>query len=140
MIGSELHGAPEAAEWFARQATVINGEEVVRCVPWQPPSGKLSGEQVTVLIAAIGKGTSAGPFSPQLGKNDRSLSLLLASLGITGRNQQPSALLSLMDRHGVEECRFRRPGDGSNERKGLRTAAGLPSNYEWCEMEETDAI
>jgi hypothetical protein len=143
-VGSEdskrNYSAPEAAEWFERQATVINGEAVVRCVPWQPPSGKLSDEQVTVLIAAIGKGTSAGPFSPQLSKNDRSLSPLLASLGVTGRNQQRSALLRLKDRHGVEECSYRRPGHGTNERKGLRTAAGLPCNYEWSEMEETDAI
>jgi hypothetical protein len=134
-VGSEdskrNYTAPEAAEWFERLAAVINGEAVVRCIPWEPPSGRLTEVQAATLIAEIGNGTARGPYSPQLGKNDRSLSPLLDSLGITGDRPQRLALQTLKDRHGVQSLDFKRPGHGSNARKGLRTAAGAPYNCEW---------
>jgi hypothetical protein len=141
-LGSEdskrNYAAPEAAEWFERTATVINGDSVVRCHPWTPPDGKLADDHVTQLVAEIGRGTSAGPYSPQLGKNDRSLSQLLESLGISGDRQQRMALRDLKDRHGVQTVGFKRPGHGSHVRQGLRTAAGAPYNYGWCDMEVAD--
>jgi hypothetical protein len=142
-VGSEdskrNYAAPEAAEWFERSAALINTESVVRCHPWAPPDGRLTAEQASALVAAIGKGTSAGPYSPQLGKSDRSLSSLLEAVGIAGDRLQRSALRDLKERHGVQSAGFKRPGHGAHERRGLRTAAGLPCNYEWCEGDDAEA-
>ena len=130
------YAAPEASEWFERLAVVINGEQVVRCIPWEPPSGRLTEAMVARLIAAIGEGTPHGPYSPQVGNSDRSLGHLLDELSITGAIAQRRALRELKAHHGVVQAPWKLPGRGSVTRQGLRTAGSLPVKYEWCECDE----
>jgi hypothetical protein len=129
------YAAPEDSEWFERLAVVINGEQVVRCIPWQPPTGKIDDEQMMTLIAAIGRGIGGRPYSPQISNSDRAIGPLLASVGITAAKAQRRALHDLRDLHGVVQSAWKVPGRGDETRQGLRTAGGLPSNVTWCDFE-----
>jgi hypothetical protein len=128
------YAAPEESEWFERLAVVINGEQVVRCFPWDPPSTRLTEEMAASLIAAIGQGTKHGPYSPQLGKGDRSLSPMLDEIGIKGTAPQRRAMHELKDRHGVVQVAWKVPRRGDVSRAGLRTADGRP-DYAWLDDE-----
>jgi len=130
--------AAEESEWFEHLATVVNGEAVVRCIPWQPPSGKLSEDQMKQLIGAIEKATPSGPYSPKLGEYERSLSPVFEAIGVTATAAQRRALNDLLRAGQVEKAKFRRPGHGDETRTGLRTAARLPYNYEWCDLAEAE--
>lgn len=130
------YSAPEESEWFQRLPIPINGEQVVRCIPWQPPAARLDDAMAAALIEAIGKGTKHGPYSPQIGNSDRSLGPLLEDLGIGGKAQQ-RALRDLQERHGVVKAKWLVPGQ-RHERQGLRTAAGLPDNFSWLDGEEAE--
>jgi hypothetical protein len=127
---------PQDSEWFERLTRVIAGEKAVFCLPWKPPTGKLDDAMAASLVATIGKGTSNGPYSPQLGKGSRSLSLVLSALGIAAPTAQRRALEELKARHGVEQSPWNPPGKGADTRQGLRTAARLPSNWRWQDAED----
>ena len=129
------YAAPEESEWFERLAVVINGEAVVRCFPWDPPSARLTDEMAACLIAAIGDGTPHGPYSPQLGKGKRSLGPLLEEHGIKGAAPQRRAMHELTSRHGVVQAAWKIPGRGADRSKGLRTAGRSPSNWGWLDDE-----
>jgi hypothetical protein len=126
------YSAPEASEWFERIPVVIGNEQVVRCLPWEPPTGKLTDEQTKTVIAAIEKGTSEGPYSPQLGNTGRSLAHVLADLGLTNPKAQKQALDALVNSGAVVKARWKQPGKGKDTHAGLRSAAGLPYRWEWC--------
>jgi hypothetical protein len=88
------------------------------------------------LIAAIGKGTAKGPYSPQMGNGDRSLGPLLDDLGIQGAGPHRRALRELKNNHGLVQAQWKVPGRGDLTRQGLRTAGGLPAGFEWCDGAE----
>ena len=142
-VGSEYskrnYGRPEDAEWFERLPMTINGEEVVRALPWVPPSGRLTDEQALAALVEIARGCSEGPYSPQLGDNGRSIGPVLDGLGVAGKDAQRAALVDLKRRHGVVAIAFLRPGHGTHTRMGLRTASGAPHNYRWCDAEGEEA-
>ena len=132
---------PQDAEWMQRLSLPIGigGQQTVYCTPWDPPPDVLDEEQNAALIREIAAGSKFGPYSPQLGRhNDRSLALVLKSLGIVTREAQRRVLRRLRDSDEVVVAKFKRPGHGSNIRAGLRTAAGEPRNYEWQDEAETD--
>jgi hypothetical protein len=142
-LGSEdskrNYAAPAAAEWFERDERDINEEMVVICRPWEPPDGRLDPDQAAAIEADIAKGWSNGketmPWSPLLGDNTRSVAALLERHGLITRATQRQALRQLMRKHGVTKAPFRRPGHGTNERNGLRTANGDPHNFEWKDQD-----
>lgn len=139
--GSKVnYDEPLGSAWFERKAVPIAGESTVYCVPWEPPVGTLDEAQTAELIEAIGKGSSYGPYSPQLGKGDRSLSPVLKRLDIHSRTAQRRVLLGLRDSGAVEVVAFKRGGHGSEIRKGLRTPDGEPHNYEWQDEAEDDLL
>jgi hypothetical protein len=130
------YSAPEESEWFERLTAIINEEEVVRCIPWEPPSGKLDQAQISRLIEAIEKGTKVGPYSPQLGNTDRSLGPVLVEVGVVAASAQRWALRTLYQSGRVVKAKWKLPGRGSDERSGLRTDAGLPYNWEWSDRDD----
>jgi hypothetical protein len=126
------YSAPEDSEWFERFAVAINGEEVVRCVPWQPPSSRLSPELVLALVTAVEKGTKSGPYSPQLGNTDRSLGPVLETLGIGAPIAQRKTIRELLRLGHVVKAEWKESSHGgTRNRAGLRSPEGLPYNYEW---------
>ncbi len=134
-VGSESskvnYAAPEAAEWFQRHAVPINGEQVVRCEPWQPPVGKLSPEQVDQLVELIGHGSRFGPFSPQISRqSNRSIGPEMERLGVVGPRAQGRAIKRLADDGRIERRKF---WDGHKWAVGLRTEAGEPADAKWKE-------
>jgi hypothetical protein len=137
------YSAPEEAEWFQRHAVLIGEEEVVRCEPWQPPSARLSPEAEDAIVAAIERGTAAGPYSPQLGNTDRSLGPVMAAAGIGTPAAQRSALRRLLQAGTILKRKWRRTGhrvSGTNFLAGLQSKSGLPYNYEWQEESAQDAV
>ena len=125
--------APEESEWFERLEAVVGGEPVVFCVPYAPPTSVLTEAQTTSLVATIEKATEHGPYSPQLGKTDRSLAPAFERLGIVPKNQT-RALKALLETGLVEKAEWE-VRDG-RWRAGLRSKAGLPYNYKWQEAQE----
>lgn len=126
------YSAPEESEWFERVAILINGEEVVRCFPWQPPNSKLSPELTENVVKAVEKGTSAGPYSPQLGNTERSLAPLLEGLGVASALAQRRVLRELLRLGKIVKAEWK-VRDG-RFRVGLRSSDGLPYNYEWQDL------
>ena len=141
-VGSEdskrNYAAPEAVEWFEKLAVAINGEAVVRCIPWEPPSGKLDDDQTRRIIAAVERGTEHGPYSPQLGNTKRSLTPVFEDIGIKGQEAQRRALDDLLQSRRIDKAAFKLAGRGNDRRMGLRTAERLPYNCEWCDASEAN--
>ena len=131
------YAAPEESEWFERFAVVINGEEVVRCVPWQAVGSKVSADIADAIVAAVEKGTTSGPYSPQLGNTDRSIAQVLEGLGIATALAQRRVLRELLRLGRIAKAQWK-VNDGERHRSGLRSAAGLPYNYEWQELADTE--
>ena len=128
--------APEDGEWFERLAVAIAGEQVVRCIPWQPPSGKLDHDQLRRVVEAVERGTAHGPYSPQVSNTPRSLAPVLAEIGITVPAAQRRAVKGLLQSGRILKATYKRAGHGNLTSTGLRSQAGLPYNYEWCDGEE----
>ena len=131
------YAAPEESEWFERLAVDINGEEVVRCLPWQPPTGKIATNVADAVVAAVEKGTSSGPYSPQLGNTDRSIGIALHGLGIATSLAQRRVLQELLRLGRIVKAKWKVNG-GDRFRSGLRSAGGLPYNYEWQDSGEEE--
>jgi hypothetical protein len=137
-VASKLnYSAPEDSEWFERLATLINDEEVVRCFPWQPPTSKLAPDLVDKLVDAIGKGSPVGPYSPQLGNTDRSVGPLLQTNGIVTPVAQRRVVWELLRLGRIVKAQWK-VNTGTRFRAGLRTAEGLPYNYEWQDGDGQD--
>jgi hypothetical protein len=132
-VGSESskvnYAAPEAAEWFERHAVPINGEMVVRCEPWQPPSDKIDQDQADQIVDLIGRGSRFGPYSPQIGNTNRSIGPELVRLGIEAPRAQHRALKQLEAAGRIERAKFRT--EHGDQRTGLRTEAGEPAGANW---------
>jgi hypothetical protein len=124
------YSAPEESEWFERITYEINGEEVVRCIPWQVPSSKLSPDLTAAVVAAVERGSPSGPYSPQIGNTDRSLGPLLTSLGIATPSAQAKILRELLRAGCIVKGKWQ-VNAGARFRSGLKSPAGLPYNYEW---------
>jgi hypothetical protein len=131
------YSAPDDSEWFERFAMVINGEEVVRCIPWQPPTSKLSPELTSAIVAAVEKGATSGPYSPQLGNTDRSLAPILTALGIATPMAQSKTIREMLRLGRIVKARWK-VNAGTRYRSGLRSTEGLPYNYEWQEVGSQD--
>jgi hypothetical protein len=131
------YSAPEDSEWFERFAVIINGEEVVRCIPWEPPTSKLSQEVSDAVVSAVEKASPAGPYSPQLGNTDRSLGPILEAVGIVTPMAQRRILRELMRLGRILKGEWR-VNSGARFRAGLRSPAGLPYNYEWQDLASQD--
>jgi len=135
-VASKLnYSAPEESEWFQRHAVAVGGEEVVRCEPWQPPTARINGEQTATIIAAVERGTDGGPYSPQLGNTDRSLSRVLEAAGIATAAVQRRVLRSLMNSGQIIRGKWWRSGK-RDWRAGLRSKDGHPLNYKWQDGED----
>lgn len=134
------YSAPDEAEWFERIPVDINGEQVVRCIPWTPPSAKLDEDQIKAVIDAVERGTPDGkPYSQRMGTEPRSIGPVLASLGITGPNAQKRAIKAVLATGRIVDLDWRVPGRGEHfTRKGLRSDRGLPYNHEWSDKEGAD--
>jgi hypothetical protein len=137
-IGSKRnYTAPEESEWFERLSVVIAGEAVVYCIPWQPPSARLDDQEAAKIIAAVGKGTKAGPYSTQLSNTVRSLASVFEAMGITSQPLQRCALTNLINAGRIAKAKWRPKGFGEHKTlTGLRTQNGLPSGIDWIEEEE----
>ena len=130
------YSPPEASEWFERLPLVINNEATVRCLPWEPPSSRMSQDQEDTIIAAIERGTSDGPYSPQLGRQTaRSLTSVFEAAGVKAHAAMRHMLNGLLNSGKVVKAEYRPKGRGNDRRAGLRSFAGLPYNYQWCDTE-----
>ena len=54
MDSKRNYGAPDDAEWFERLERDINGEGVVSCKPWTPPTQTVALDDCLRLVEAIG--------------------------------------------------------------------------------------
>jgi hypothetical protein len=126
------YSAPEDSEWFERLAVDINGEEVVRCMPWTPPSSKLSQQLVDAVVAAVEKGTSTGPYSPQLTNTVRTLGPVMEAAGVSALAAQRKVLKEMLRLGHLTKATWKESSHaGTRDRVGLRSRAGLPYNHEW---------
>jgi hypothetical protein len=132
--GAKSNYAPlTTAEWFQRITAMLdNGDTVATLEPWAPPVDVVSPEVFEAIKAAIAAGSSEGPWSPKLSKDNRSVKALLTHHGVLTVSGQKQILQSLLS-DKVEIASFihkRRPA------KGLRTVAGEPHKFEWLDDNE----
>jgi hypothetical protein len=128
--------APEESEWFERLPVVIAGEDVVRCIPWEPPSARLDEDQTRKVVEAVENGTKGRPYSPQLTNTDRSLAPVLEAMGITVLATQKRIAADLVKAGKVTKAKWHPSGFKSKDLTGLRAASGLPYAVDWAEEEQ----
>lgn len=124
-----------AAEWFQlAEYTLDNTELVAAAIPWQPPDDhSLDTSEQDRLHEIVAKGINGEPYSPELGRRDRSVSFAFEEAGIRTRKGQQDMLSKLL-RNGFAKARFR--AKGRHQRWGLMTLDGRP-NVDWISEDET---
>jgi len=129
-IGSKRnYNAPEDSEWFERSAESLNGEAVVRCIPFIPPTKAASSpDALAEIVAAIGRGTPGGPYSPKLDDGERSLVPVLQRFEVLTPVVVKNVLKLLGTR--IEKARWKHP-ERRKKVLGYRTAEGHSHKWEW---------
>lgn len=113
------------AEWFERQSYELeNGDTVAVPVVWEPPSTAVNLETKAKIEAAVTTGSGAGPWSPKLSSDTRSIKRLFDQHGIKANRAQKAALADLLD-SGFRLQSFR---NSVNRRsaQGIRAPNGRP--------------
>ncbi len=123
-------------EWFQRLPCILeNGETAAALEPWSPPVDAITQQTLEAVEAAIAQGTPAGPYSPKLSSDARSIKSLLTRNGIATKQGQRQALEALQSA-GYGAAPFRRGNRSSAQ--GLRAPDGRPTNVTWLDDLSTE--
>ncbi len=130
--GAKSNYAPLAdAEWFERcQYQLENGDGVAIPKPWQPPSEVVSLDTRMAIDRDVEAGSTAGPWSPKLSGDARSVRQVFERHGIRTPIRQKEELAGLFAR-GFTEAAFKRAN--RSVATGMRGSAGQPESASWVE-------
>ena len=127
--GAKSNYAPlESAEWFQRaEYTLDNEDRTIAVIPWQPPIAAATPELIERLTKSVALGTIEGPWSPRIGKENRSFAAALRAAGVNGAIAQKASMEALLAAGNVHIAKFRKPGKAATDAvAGLRTKDGEP--------------
>lgn len=120
------------ADWFERtEYTLDNDEGVAAAVPWAIPQQVIGLSHVAQLVSLIERGSSAGPYSPKLSKEPRSIKVAMEAIGVTLPNAQKILLSQVLADQDVLLQSFIST-ENRSKKQGMRTANGPLAK--WVEM------
>jgi hypothetical protein len=132
--GKSNYGPLSECEWFERVSYSLEQEDTVGLpVPWSPPVDVVTLDIRAAVVAAIERGSPAGPWSPKLENRPRSVKHAMVEAGITTMDGQKDLLATLF-REGFETVQFR--DLGRKWAQGIRSPDGKPASAEWREVSD----
>ena len=124
--GKQNHAQLSDVQWFERLSIELNnGDAAPTLIPWTPPKDTITPEMRSQVEAGIARGSSEGPWSPQMSDKPRSVKNLMLQSSITTKDGMKK-LLAELQRDGFVTTKFNHPATRKAV-DGLRTPDGKPS-------------